>query len=304
MKCLEDPLRFPIMLLVLFTVLVGASAAEADIPPGPDELALRLLDHETLYTLGGGIKPIGDGFWHTSFPIQEASSPEVETVRRRLAQLPLPPEFQTGVLVFATPFEGKRIASAFLAHRPSLQALIQRRPDVFASLGIGPELEAQVVLEKIDRGPQAARWRAFGLVYGYPEYAIDFFVAAGESQAKDGKFVKRDFIQIPTFASEHGRFVYAVPSGHIERDEDRALKAAVKPILERYRFWRSIYVGDGRAGSLALLRDWVAPPVTTPSYVQPVSKATLPRRATFLRCWPQHSFRYEFATQHLGRSVR
>lgn len=132
---------------------------------------------------------------------------------------------------------------------------------MFAPLGIAAGTTPQEVMERIDRGPRAARWRAFGLVFGYPEYAVEFFVEAGERQSETRKFVEREFVQIPTFASDHGRFVYAVPKEHAERTEDRALKTAAGPVLDRYRAWRAVYVGEGKAGAAALLRDWLAPPV-------------------------------------------
>lgn len=243
-------------------LLLGAAGTSSGAePPTADALACRLLDSEALYTVSDGLKPVSDGFWQTRFPATQDTSPEVETVRGRLAALPLGPDLEAGVLVFASSFEGKRSASAFVAHKPSLRALIARRKDVFAPLGVTAATPPQEVMQKIDRAPKAARWRAFGLAFGYPEYAVEFFVAAGEEKARGGPFVERQFVQIPTFASDHGRFVYAVPKGHAERNEDRAVKAKADPILARYRAWRAVYVGDGKAGSVALVRDWLAPPV-------------------------------------------
>lgn len=230
-------------------------------PPSADALALRMLDGEALYTVSGGLKPVSEGFWETAFPAADDTSEQVETVRKTLAGLPLGPELSAGVLVYASPFEGKRYASAFVAHTPSLRALIERHKDVFEPIGVTPAASAQSVMEKIDRAPQSARWRAFGLVFGYPEYAVEFFVAAGEEQARTGKLVKRDFLNVPTFGGERGRFVYAVPKGHAERDEDRGLKAKAEPILTRYKAWRQVYVEELKLGGAELLRYWVSPPV-------------------------------------------
>jgi hypothetical protein len=246
------------LLVWLFAAAPPLHAAE---PPTADELALRLLDGEGLYTVTGGLKPISDGFWETRFLATQDTSPEVEVVRRHLAALPLGPDLEAGVFVFAVAYDGKRMASAFVAHKSALRALIGRRPDVFGPLGITADTQPQEVMERIDRGTQAARWRAFGLVFGYPEYAVEFFVAAGETRARGGEPVEREFIQIPTFGSDRGRFVYAVPKGHTERSEDVALKSAAAPILDSYRAWRAAYIGDGKAGAVALLRNWVASPV-------------------------------------------
>jgi hypothetical protein len=113
-------------------------------------------------------------------------------------------------------------------------------------------------MERIDRAEQSVRWRAFGLVFGYPEYAVEFFVDAGKSEKKTGKFVERGFLAIPTVASDTGRFVYAVPKGHVERDEDRQLKMAAAPIFEQYLARRALFIRDGGVGAVALLQDWTS----------------------------------------------
>lgn len=94
-----------------------------------------------------------------------------------------------------------------------------------------------------------ARWRC-------TEYAVDFFVQAAEEERKTGKFVERDFIQIPTYVSVQGRFVYAVPKGHVEREEDRTLRARAEQVLARYRELRAQHIGVGKDGVLALVRSW------------------------------------------------
>lgn len=244
--------------------LLAALSTAPTPPPPADALVLKMLDGEALYTVSGGLKPVSEGFWQTSFPATQDTSEQVEAVRKTLAGLPLGPDLGTGVLVYSSAFEGKRHASAFVAHSPSLKALIERRQDVFEPIGISAESSAQQVMEAIDRAPPAARWRAFGLVFGYPEYAVEFFVSAGEEEKRTGQFVTRDFLNIPTFTGERGRFVYAVPKGHTERTEDVELRAKAEPVLTRYRAWRSVYVDEQKFGAVALLSAWVARAAATP----------------------------------------
>lgn len=244
-------------MLPVACLLVALSAAPAP-PPTADALALKMLDGEALYTVSGGLKPVSEGFWQTSFPATQDTSEQLEAVRKTLAGLPLGPDLETGVLIYSSAFEGKRSASVFVAHKPSLKALVERWKDVFGPIGVTSESSAQAVIQKIDRAPRAARWRAFGLVFGYPEYAVEFFVTAGEEQDRTGRLVPRDFLNIPTFSGERGRFVYAVPKGHTERDEDRELKEKAEPILTRYKAWRAVYVDEHRLGGVALLSAWVA----------------------------------------------
>lgn len=245
-----------IAVLALFGVPGPVNAA----PPTADGLALSMLDGEALYTLAGGLKPVSEGFWQASFPVGQDTSPDVDAARTTLNALPLGPDLEAGVYVFAAPFRGKRMASAFVAHKPGLRALIARRQDVFGPLGVTPATAPQRVMESIDRAPRSARWRGFGLVFGYPEYAVEFFVAAGEKQGDAGESVERDFVNLPTFASDRGRFVYAVPKGHVERAEDQHLKSLTADIFTRYRAWRAVYLADEKLGAVTLLRSWLAPP--------------------------------------------
>jgi len=272
--------------LFVMTAVHRAAWAETPSPPAPpapptaESLALKMLDSEALYTLAGGLKPISEGFWQLRFPEGQETHSDVEAARTALAALPLGADFEAGVYLFAQPLGGKRSASAFVAHQPSLRALIERRQDVFKPLGVTGVTPAKQVLEAIDRATSSARWRAFGLVFGYPEYAVEFFVAAGESQAITGKFVERDFLNLPTFASDRGRFVYAVPKGHLERDEDRELKAKAAAIYQSYTPWRNALVGDGKPGAVALLRSWLIPPLV--SVPQPCQPCQPPQEAVMI----------------------
>jgi hypothetical protein len=244
-----------IVICVLFSLSGSLCAAE---PLTLDRLALRILDSEALYTTTG-LKPISDGFWQTRFPANESTSPDLKAARKLLRELPLGEDLEADVLIFATAYENRKSASAFLAHKPSLRGLIDRRRDVFEPLGVTTASTPRAVMEAIDRSPRSARWRAFGLVFGYPEHAIEFFVTAGETQDRTQKFVERDFLQLPTFASDQGRFVYAVPKGHVLRIEDLALQNTTAEQFARYSAWRQVYQDRERLPASTLLRRWIQP---------------------------------------------
>lgn len=232
-------------------------ALHAESREKAERLMIRMLDSEALYTVAGGLKPISEGFWQTRFPETETTTPEIEQVREILgATVSCGVELTAGVHIFVKSFDGKKNAAAFVAHRASLQRMITRHPLVFEPLGITPLMEAGQVIERVDRGPSSLRWRAFGLLFGYPEYAVDFFVKAGESQQQTGKFVERDFLSIPTVLGSTGRFVYAVPKGHVENDADRELQRQAAPIFEEYQQRRAHYIGVGKPGVGYLVRDW------------------------------------------------
>ncbi len=60
------------------------------------------------------------------------------------------------------------------------------------------------VMNLIDQADSSSRWRGFGLIFGYPAYAVDFFVKAGEEEKQTGKFVKRDFLHLKTTGGSEG----------------------------------------------------------------------------------------------------
>ena len=156
----------------------------AETFPTADELALRILDSESLYTVSSGIKPVSEGFWNTQFPRGELPSDLIDHVSRILAALPLGPDLETGVLVFRESRESTRHASAFLAHSPSLQRIIERRSDAFVPLGISPQLSAQEVMTRIDASEGAARWRPSDWPLAIPTMPLSFSSRQGNTSAK------------------------------------------------------------------------------------------------------------------------
>jgi len=108
----------------------------------------------------------------------------------------------------------------------------------------------------VDKDPTTRRFRAYGHLFGFPEHAIDFFVQAAEDEEKTGKFVERDFFQIPTFDRLTGGYVYAVPKGYKPAAVDLDLRAKAADILASYQKRRGQFIGKGKAGPAALLRSW------------------------------------------------
>ena len=66
----------------------------------------------------------------------------------------------------------------------------------------------------------------------------------------------RDFMNVPSFADAEGTFSWAGPKGHVETDEDRAIKTRAAAILDAHKARRSRYIGPGKPGAFSLLRDW------------------------------------------------
>ena len=226
--------------------------------PQVEALLLKMLDSEALYTVVGGLKPVSSSFWWTRFSVDSPDLSRLDEMRKILPVIRCGDAFQAGVLVFAAVHEGKRHAHAWVAYRPALRRTITAHLTFFSTYGITPESHPIEVVEKMEHAPTADRLRASGYLFGYPDHAVDFFVGADldGSKSTDRKLVPRDFLTVPTVAAESHKFVWAVPKGHQPNDEDRAIMAQAEPILAEYRRRRRFYIGAGKPGVVALLRDW------------------------------------------------
>lgn len=235
-------------LLLILTSLSGCAAArqaiqepsqEVEATPLLDSFALlrEATDHEALYTLAGGLKPMSSGFWRGSFQVEDPDLNELQRVRAALA--PLRNDlWYADVQVFHKAHEGERSAHAFVVHRASFAHMIERYAGFWGSWGITPCTHPSEVIAMVDRMPKGDRWRGYGYLYGYPDHAVDFFVETGLSPDPDrevGPGKDREFVHIPTFAAEQGYFTYAVPLAHVTTVADERLAAQAGRMLVAYQ---------------------------------------------------------------------
>ncbi len=265
-------LLFPIIcLFAVYSPASGAARCEcfpterlpADLRAKSEALLLKALDSEALYTIIGGLKPLSSGFASFKFSVEKPDLAQIDETRRLLSVWRCGDELYADVQHFAAIYgdektkEKIRFAEAIVFNRPALAGKIGQYPDFFAPYGITPNAHPMEVLMTIEHSQQSHRWRGLGYLFGFPHYAVDFFVAAGEEEQRTGKFFERDFYSIPTFVAAERRFVWAVPKGHDERDEDRAIKSRAALILAEYQKRRARYVGPGKRGVVKMLRDWL-----------------------------------------------
>jgi hypothetical protein len=253
-----------VLLLLPFLVACASAPTPRTIASDAAPTLLAALDGEALYTLASGLKPVSEGFWQTWIEVDAPELEAVARVRRALAAWRTE-SLWADVHVFHQVHDGKRAALAYVVDRTALAALIAREARFFAGYGLMPDTHPSEVIAVVERMPPLDRHRGQGLLFGYPQHAIDFFVAAEAAKPADGKPLPRRFVAIPTFAAATGRFVYAVAAGAPDRAEDAALAAAAAPILARWRELRqSIRTEDPTAlsGAVAVLRrEFAAAPV-------------------------------------------
>jgi len=227
-----------------------------------EELFLRILDSEGLYTVVGGIKPASSGFVRFVLDAGAESLEPVDRARRLLAT------FRCGDLVFATVHhfrriygqegmgKGKRHYEGIVFAVEPLRRLVRLHEREFALLGVSPHSHPMEVLMAVEYANEPGRWRGYGRLFGFPPAAVAFFVEAGSLQQSSGVFVKRRFVSLPTFERPDRGVVYAVAEDAGESEDDLRLRRAVEGALADYKARRERYIGPGKQGVTRLLRDW------------------------------------------------
>jgi hypothetical protein len=266
-------LGFVLALLLWLAPSARAGVARADcfpferLPPGlhgqAEALLLAALDSEALFTLVGGIKPLSSGFAGFDIAVEAPDLANVDETRRILAHWRCGDTFYADVMAFAQVHDGRRALHAFVAEVPAVAALVAARRAFFGRLGLSPAAHPLQVVLAVEHAPPDVRFRGYGWLFGYPDDAVDFFVGAAIFQDLTGIFVARDFRSAPTFQAETHRFVWAVAKDQsVTTDEQRLIDRA-SAVLASYRRRREQYVGQGRPGVLALVRDWFCPSETS-----------------------------------------
>lgn len=238
-----------------------------------DRVLLEASDGEALYTLAGGLKPLSSGrsFAYEIAPVlNRAAVDSLEQLRRVTLALSCG-DIGAFVHVFTATSDGasgntRRTAEVVVYHRESVKRAVVRQANFFATLGVTPSTEVRSVLAAVENAPRADRWRGYGLLYGYPDRAVDFFVRAGIEGDSTKQIVPRDFLRIETFRkfpdTRDGppvlsSFVYAVPKGATTDEADAALQRAAAPIYARYARAREATVRADSTGAVQLWRAWL-----------------------------------------------
>jgi hypothetical protein len=230
--------------------------------PRAEDMLLRALDGEALYTIAGGLKPMSSGFVSASMKVDAPDLADAEVTRQILATWTCGGEIAAGFHHFAAVYQGSRSLEAVVFHRPALRNLLVTHAAFFSPYGLSPSSDPMEVVMTVEYAATSSRLRGYGHLFGYPDHAVDFFVQASETQREEeektgkGALVPRDFVSLSTARGER-RFVYAVPRGHEANDADRTLKAAADGMFADYEVRRARHIkGESASGVLALVREW------------------------------------------------
>jgi hypothetical protein len=187
-------LLFPIIcLFALHSPTPGASRCEcfpterlpADLRVKSEALLLKALDSEALYTIIGGLKPMSSGIASFKFSVEKPDLAQIEETRRLLSVWRCGNELFADVQHFAAIYDDEktrekfRFADAIVFNLPALDGKIGEYAEFFAPYGITPNAHPMEVLTTIEYSQPNIRWRGYGYLFGFPLYAVDFFVTAG-----------------------------------------------------------------------------------------------------------------------------
>ncbi|MDR1370487.1 MAG: hypothetical protein LBJ72_10270 [Dysgonamonadaceae bacterium] len=231
------------------------------------------LDHEALYTLLGNVKPMSSlvGF---SFPIANADTSlsvnadilnrnehgvyldRIRTIQEAINAIQLP-DIKIVMIPYESPWENKRLIQINVIRISALDSLLKAKEDFFGQFGFVPGTDPAVVVNTIEYSGRYERFRGYGYLFGYPDYAVDFFVRAFQTNDRTGRFVERKFFQIPAYSGKEGQFVYAYPKDMEPTAEvDSVLYHRANYTLKQYEQIRSAYLNaDSTVQAYKLLKD-------------------------------------------------
>ena len=212
-----------------------------------DSVLLYAMDHEALYTLADTLKPMSSVKLYR-LPLLSNNRLQSDSALQQLASLQrIVNTLNSGDWQFVlNPFERPdsiyKNIELYVVRKSRMALVINQRQSFYGTLGVSPHTNPATVIAVTEYESKYDRWRSYGYLFGYPDHAVDFFVAAGKEQDSTRQFVKRDFFQIPVYAGTSGYFTYAVPKGYSPAEVDSAIYRKAAQTLENYSRLRPKYV--------------------------------------------------------------
>lgn len=237
-----------------------------------DSILQEGLDGEALYTLMGDVKPMSSVV-SFSFPIGNGDSStqldekvlpvdslrylaRINQIQQAVSLIDLP-DLKFVLVPYRSAYSKTRILQLSVVRISKLDSLLEAKSQFFGQYGFAPGADPAVVLSVNEYEKKYERLRGYGYLFGYPDYAVDFFVSAFRESDTTGKHVSRKFFHIPTFERAEGNFVYAYPVDYTPGLQDSVLHQRSETILKRYKLLRGNYMNslDTVLRAYELLKD-------------------------------------------------
>jgi len=215
-----------------------------------DTVLAYALDHEALYSLADTLKPIssvkflryaiakdstmkdGDAIITTKDSLLQ----KIEAYQKACKALSKG-DFEFVLLPFQRTEKTIRNIEIYVVRKSRLASLLKTYSSFFGQWGFTPTTKPAVLLTTVEFESRLDRNRAYGYLFGYPSYAVDFFVESTRTQEADTakKLVSRDFFAIPVFAGDKGHFTYAMPKGYQPTATDSTIYNKAILTLQKYK---------------------------------------------------------------------
>lgn len=221
----------------------------------------RALDYEGLYTVFGPVKPVSNVIisW---FPLLMGSD-SLDVARHRMQQMQrIAHTLECGQVTsvwipFNQLIDNKRFVQLSFVNKEAYRRVMREDSLYWIQWGFTQETRPDVVLTTLEFEQNSIRHRGLGYLYGYPAYAVDFFVDSRIREDSTHRMVARDFFQIPVNKAETGHFTYAIPKGYQPGAEDSLRYYRAMEILNRYREMRPEFLRpDSSLRAVDLIRSW------------------------------------------------
>lgn len=239
-----------------------------------DSILQKALDREALYTILSDIKPVSS-LSSFSFPIANTDSvkyingkafdieknqkylDKIQRLQNAVNSINIP-DLKFFLLPYASNQKNNRILQLYVARESAVNKMLNNHKEFYGQFGWTEGVNPEILVTANEYGEKYDRYRGFGYFFGYPEYAVDFYVNAALSSEKEDKFLERNFFQIPVFERDNGYFVYAYPKDYTPTAKvDSALYHKSVKILNEYKDFRKAYLKkDGKLNSLKLIQDF------------------------------------------------
>ena len=241
-----------------------------------NELLTYGLEHEALYTLLGDLKPISSLGQPLSFSLaktNEMKDGDEQVIDTQLDSIAIVlktleswnrildalsnDQLEFVMVPFKQPWDGKRNLQILACRRDLLNQLFIDKAQFFGQWGFTKNSDISTVLTTIEFESRNDRYRGYGYFFGYPDYAVDFFVDASISQEQTGEFVKRDFFHLPVAVGTDGYFTYATPKGYMPNQLDSSIYYRATTALDYYESIKRKYVtSEDQMDALLLISDY------------------------------------------------
>lgn len=268
-----------ILFISTFIFIVSCSATRSLQSPAYDDYDRALadsmlayaLDHEAIYSLLDTIKPISSVHF-MRFAIAKDSTMKdgdkqvvlhdslLHTIARyqKVCRTLSRGDWQFVLAPFKMTDKNYRNMEIYVVRKSRMASVLRQYSHFFGQWGFTPAADPAVILPVVEYESKNDRYRAYGYLFGYPEYAVDFFVESSKKTDADTtiRLVPRDFFAIPVYAGEKGYFTYAMPKGHQPGAEDSVIYRKSMTTLEKYRTVRDKYKTSTGLQAVRLWQDW------------------------------------------------